>query len=302
VTLVISASHENCIVLASDRRLTANGRLIDDESNKIGHLICDDGHYLYAFTGLAELGNTGIAGLGGFNTSTWLLEALGDGDLPFAGINELAKRLRTRATAKFQHLMRLGLRKEHAILSVMFSGYHNDGIVVNVILTNFQKLDERVDLPEALDEFRLYVRDSRPNLAGEIGAIGCYTMISKDDVSKLFAMVDAKSSHTALIGKTVDVIRTVADNPMSRGLVGRQITTAVITPKGREGVIAGYHTDVPRESYPMIDTVIVKGNSGNLMVRDMKLSVTGGHAAMPKKVGRNVRCPCGSGLKYKRCC
>ena len=68
MTLIVAAGNKDFAVLAADRRLTSNGKLVDDEANKATILACYDARMAIAFTGLATWGS--------FSTEKWLLESL----------------------------------------------------------------------------------------------------------------------------------------------------------------------------------------------------------------------------------
>jgi hypothetical protein len=55
MTLIVTLTSKNKVVQASDRRLTLNGKLYDDHSNKAVSVICDDAIFSVAYTGLAEI-------------------------------------------------------------------------------------------------------------------------------------------------------------------------------------------------------------------------------------------------------
>jgi len=65
MTLIIAAGNPDQFVQVSDRRLTANGVVQDDESNKAIVLNCANARLSIGFTGLAKVGT--------FNTRDWIL-------------------------------------------------------------------------------------------------------------------------------------------------------------------------------------------------------------------------------------
>ena len=68
MTLIISILTKESTIQVSDRRLSANNQLVDDDSNKAGVLECVDGFFLYGFTGLAKAQD--------FRTNDWIIDAL----------------------------------------------------------------------------------------------------------------------------------------------------------------------------------------------------------------------------------
>ena len=118
MTLILTLGNKENVVQISDRRLTSNGRLVDDESNKCGAMFCLNARMAFAYTGLACWGS--------FSTPKWLLNALHDSGAPDFTIGEILERLKGKATDTFKnnHVLK-GVPKEHKRLAVMFSGYIN---------------------------------------------------------------------------------------------------------------------------------------------------------------------------------
>src|SRR5947207_891847 len=96
MTLIIGTVNRQQAVLVSDRRLTINGRLIEDESNKTATLICRDARLVIAFTGLAEHR--------GFVTRRWLLEAFAAAAQPDSFIGPMIERFAKLAGERFAGL------------------------------------------------------------------------------------------------------------------------------------------------------------------------------------------------------
>jgi hypothetical protein len=68
MTLIVIVGSPVATVLVSDRRLTNNRRLVDDESNKAIVVLPADARLAASITGIARAGS--------FMTNGWLLEAL----------------------------------------------------------------------------------------------------------------------------------------------------------------------------------------------------------------------------------
>lgn len=74
MTLILVVASPLATVLVSDRRLTSDGLLIDDESNKAFIITPRGARLVAAFTGLARVGS--------FETQTWLMDALAESMKP----------------------------------------------------------------------------------------------------------------------------------------------------------------------------------------------------------------------------
>lgn len=86
MTILFALTNDDYSILLADRRITVNGKPVEDEYNKVTVLFCDDARVTIGFTGLATYG--------GFNTSDWLVQTLSEigkktGDIASI-LNELA--------------------------------------------------------------------------------------------------------------------------------------------------------------------------------------------------------------------
>jgi hypothetical protein len=137
MTLILSLCNKEHAVQISDRRLSSNGRLVDDESNKCGVIFCLDARMAFGYTGLAKWK--------GFITSAWLLKSLHDSATPDFTIGKTLERLKINATEEFKNNPQLKkISPEHKRLAVMFSGFLNLGgetKVGNAILSNYHNFE-----------------------------------------------------------------------------------------------------------------------------------------------------------------
>jgi hypothetical protein len=140
VTLVLSLADPQFTIQLSDRRLTTFptggvARVVSNEANKAGALICGDARLAYSFTGLAKAG--------AFDTRQWLRGAILEAAPPEFQIEYVVERLRQIATRQFrknQDVARLPPWDRR--LSVMLAGYWNTTlgcIPAGWIITNFQQ-------------------------------------------------------------------------------------------------------------------------------------------------------------------
>jgi hypothetical protein len=294
MTFVLALANNDYVVQVSDRRLTCNGVLTDDESNKAGFLVCDDARLVFAFSGLAEHGQ--------FKTRRWILETLLEVAPPDHSAREILERFTLRATDFFRTSQLLGnVPRCHKRLSIMFTGFSNDGRTLNCIVTNFQDPDSGVDLPLASDTFSLY-----PKVSKRLGAlkhsfmqrIGAWRAMTANDERVLREFLLDGKPREAIMNKAVELIRAMADRPAACGTIGKQINSVCLTKS--LGPISGYHTDRPTDSIYLIDQVDLRKVSTPLAISDLHFQVSGPVVAVPK-VGRNRPCPCGSMKKYKHC-
>ena len=70
MTLIVALGNRDQVIQVADRRLTAKGIVVDEESNKCGTIFFDDGRFNFGFTGIARAL--------GLEVNRWILEALHD--------------------------------------------------------------------------------------------------------------------------------------------------------------------------------------------------------------------------------
>src|SRR5437899_1653556 len=84
MTLILASGNTQNVVLVSDRRFTAAGRVFHDEKNKVIVFACLDARLALAFTGLAEAGS--------FKTADWLWRSLSEAAKPdYRMLNTIAR-------------------------------------------------------------------------------------------------------------------------------------------------------------------------------------------------------------------
>ncbi|WP_028324628.1 hypothetical protein [Desulfatirhabdium butyrativorans] len=147
MTLIIALANQEYVIQIADRRLSSNGTLVDDESNKSDYLVTDDSQMLFGFTGLAEFGT--------FKTRRWILDILSKSKSN--EIREVFEELAENATEYFKsdNLLK-NIPRKHKRLSIMFTGFVGPWLIGNCIITNFQDFESFIDLPECFDEFRVH--------------------------------------------------------------------------------------------------------------------------------------------------
>lgn len=295
MTFVLALANDDYVVQVSDRRLSVNGLLKDDESNKAGFLVCNDARLVFAFSGIAEYGP--------FKTRRWILETLSEVAAPDHIAREILERFTAKATDFFRtsQLLR-GVLQDHKRLSIMFTGFINDGRILNCIISNFQNPDSGVDLPTAVETFVLYPKISSRSSELKLSfvqRIGCWQAMTNDDEQVLREFLLSRKPRDAVMNKAVEVVSQMADRPAAGGTIGKQISSVCLTPESL-WPITGYHTGKRTDSIYVIDQVDLRKGAPKFIVSDLHMQVRGEIVSVPK-VGRNHPCPCLSGKKYKHC-
>lgn len=300
MTLIVALANKDYVIQISDRRLTTNGRLMDDESNKSSVIFSTNARLACGFTGLAKAGR--------FDTQKWLLSALHASAPPDFTIGESLNRFTAAATQKFKNDPDLrNVPKAHKRLAFMFSGFVNyDGNFRPgcAIVSNFFNFEENTAEDIARDEFTARYQTARPEveLPTLVQRVGNWHGMRSDDESVLREMLSRGLPASAVVGKAVEIVREIAGRAASQGLIGKQLT-AVVVPKSLDRPIeSGYYSDkvrpetfMPSHVYLLPDQhLVVDAISIRPVEADtLPLSVP--------KVRRKMPCPCGSGKKYKHC-
>jgi SEC-C motif len=286
--------------MISDRRLTWNGKLCEEESNKASTLICMDARMAFAFTGLAKFHS--------FRTRFWLAEALMEVAGPDHLIDPMIHRFRDKATAEF---CKLAGTAEDKRLSVMFVGYvyEPDGPRAYCFrVSNFERGDDPPLTTHKADFDVSWWREKRPQeteFAGVFPA-GTERALRESDLKSLYLMLRQGKQSFALVGKAVKAIRSAADTPAAGGRIGKQCSSIVIPVEIEQAAVVEYHSMTARHRVYGVSHIEARGSPcGVYCTVDPEFESYSQNKkpvvlAVPK-VPRNAPCPCKSGKKYKRC-
>lgn len=295
MTLVITLANADQIIQVSDRRLSNNGQLIDDSSNKAGHVLCDDASFLYSFTGLAKCGL--------HVTSRWLLDALYDLAPKRYGYFDITNALAERATKYFHSSNSLrALPAASRRLTIMLSGYSINDLIVCSLISNFQDFANFIDHPKAAREFSIHTEVSRrpasenPTMIQVIGQFGAFT---QTDESILRQMLVERVPAEGIRQKAISIVQDVADRPSSHNSVGKKISTARLSHTAPMIAVSGYSSDTTENAMPLLDQIDLRSTGPKIVMADA--NITADSPVVFPKVHRNAPCPCGSGLKYRDC-
>lgn len=295
MTLVVAVANADQIIQVSDRRLTYNTRLVDDAANKAGHAICDDASFLYSFTGLARATK--------HSTSHWLPEALYAAAQKGHCFHEIVEAFAEVATRHFQSTSDIrGLPAASRRLTVMFTGYRNDGHVVSALITNFQYLANFTNNSTANGVFTSYTDASvvpaveNPTIIQVVGQSGAFT---REDESQLRLMLEARAPAEAIRQKAIAIVQDVSDRPACSGTVGKRLSTARLNRVDPLAPVVGYSSDVVESGMPLIDQVNLCTGAPKFVIADCQINAPS--PVVFPRVHRNAPCPCGSGKKYRHC-
>lgn len=289
MTLILSVANKDFVAQISDRRLSTNGRVVNEDSNKSGYLITDDSQMLFGFTGIAEYQS--------FKARRWIMDMLMKSKAP--DLYDIFENFTKNATEYFntdqviQTLSPQGRR-----LSIMFTGFVKDRWIANCIITNYQDFESCKDSVSSFDRFKMYsfIGDSVDNYhITFIQRIGNWALMTVEDENVLRDVLRSKPKQY-IKDKAISIVRKISD--ISGNTVGKEINVVCLD-RGKAFPTAQYCTTMAKTNYYLSDMCDLRSNSPNLQISDMTIS-SEDFISIPK-VGRNKPCPCGNKLKYKQC-
>jgi hypothetical protein len=303
MTMILTLANRDNVLLLSDRRLTAQGIVVDEESGKSGTLFCADGRFAFGFTGIARVVNIEIR--------RWLLDALYESGPPDYTIFNILNRFKDKATNYFKtnHILRR-LSPSEKQLTIMFSGHslhHDLPMIVCAFVSNYQSLSDRQLLEKSCEEFILsYENEKKPrrDSISHVQRVGAWPAMTSQDENCLREMLVAKKPVAAIIEKATSLLLQMSERPGAAGTIGKQISWIRIPTKISEVVESGYYSNIPTHTIFMPCSVQIISDRQRVCFDEPSISAvdknTTPYMAVPK-VKRNAPCPCGIGKKYRLC-
>jgi hypothetical protein len=304
MTLIISAGNSDNFIQLSDRRLSFNGTLVDDDCNKATVLVCKNARFAVGFTGLARYGS--------FETQSWLAETLCNCGPPDFDAKSILDRFAEKATSDFHS--RPDLRAAPALhkrLSIMFTGFLYNQTTPRgalALISNFESLDNAIVHKTAQERFHAYYHvEPRPNpprmkLFHSVGFANLGLFAT--DFNEAIDMVVDKLPPRDIEWKLVSYIRKISRHPSSANTVGEQISSVVIPSNRRQGFACSYFPTSARVETCLADFVCAISHEKLIAFKDVNMSLSGPFKGSPivgPKLKSNQPCWCGSGQKFKRC-
>jgi len=296
MTFALAAGNADQIIQVSDRRLTAwTGSVMTEAYGKGGHLLCDDASALYCFTGLAASR--------GFDTATWLMEALQAASVRDARFRELIEHFAEIATQRFlSDPDLLSAPVQHRWLTVMLTAYGANDTIYMVLISNFQDFINDIDHPEAQTKFTVYCESNAIPLSENptlIQRVGAYSAMTATDEAELRFLLQERKPANAIRSKAVSIVDSIAGRHRAGGTVGRRLSFARIDRAAPHVPVVGYESDIVEHGMPMLSMVDARSNGLGLLIGEPRLSADG--PVVFPNVHRNAPCPCGSGKKFRFC-
>ncbi|MBU4518566.1 MAG: SEC-C domain-containing protein [Gammaproteobacteria bacterium] len=300
MTIILSLGNIDQVIQISDRRLSSNGRLIEDESNKAGILFCPNARLAFGYTGLARYGT--------FKTFDWLLTALHEAGPPDFIAHSILERVRLNATRTFQeHPVLRSAPRSAKKISILFSGYiYGNGAPQQgyALISNYVNIDTGYQFDVTQDEFisRYFSANDFAANPTLIQRIGNWNGITELDMYRLRQVLNERKPPQAILNIAIDFIKNLADRQKSEKYIGKQLTSICIDPNPGKPVKTNYHTSViRRESYMPAQISLFPDNHCTISNISIKPVDDDTLPISVPKVNKNAPCPCGSKIRYKNC-
>jgi len=298
MTLILCLGNREQFIQLSDRRLTADGKFLDDETNKSGVLQCVNARFAFGFTGIAKAGKA-------FNTNEWLLEKIIESSQAENRADQIMLRLKEKINNEFYSLPSLSkIPISQKALSIIFTGYLYNfdpprGVCAILSNTNNQN--------SVQEKFNFTIKNQKIGKAdlnfSFIEYVGYIKAMKNEDLKILKDMLITNKPSQAIVNKAVLLIKQIADRPQAHEAIGKQISSIVIPRDLSKTAKTGYHSEILSRKYFMPYSVFALQNHYSAAIRDITIEAMDVNAPplVYPKWPKNRKCPCGSGKKYKYC-
>jgi SEC-C motif len=306
MTLVLALGNPDQLVQISDRLLVGPKGPNVLPANKATVLRLPAATFVCGFAGLASAGR--------FSTADWLLTSLRTAAPPDFQAGGTVERFVERANHDLNadpRVSQLAMRERR--LSFMLTGYlyhHDPPLLAGALISNFQDWMTGRDAAEAGPEFRpMWITEKRPApepVPTYVQRIGMWPAIAQTDLDQVRRLLAERRPHEALVAKGVDLVRSISRRASAKGAVGEDLSSVTIFSDRSRQPVAGYHPANAQHRWYGVNEVIALGPDMQVTVKDLVVKAERPGPAVPPlsapRPRRNDRCPCGSGIKYKRCC
>lgn len=291
MTFIFIGQNERFTVQVSDRRLTANGKLFDDEAAKGFSLVTQDMRLLVGFTGLARFGT--------FDTHTFLLESLSDSGASDFSARGLIERTTDRLNEEFGKEPLRSAPQNLKHLAISFVGYsyrHSPpgGVSAeignrkdNQTIGNFRPLFLSI-LPECVEKFNaVYV-------------FGDGRALDKIEEAHLREALDGAVGPHDLERIIINRVRSVGADSRTHDGVGKQLDVMRLHSDPSQPIVA-YHVSEFDKRELLMPAAVTVFPTGAIAAKDIKIWSERDRPMTYGQVHRNAPCPCGSGKRYRDC-
>lgn len=278
MTLLISVANPRFVILLADRRITADGKLVDDQYNKLTILCCQDARVAIAFTGLARAKQ--------FDTSEWIMSYLDKIAPPNDWFDSIFEGMRSEIDDEFKRckFTKYGL-------TILVTGFvHANSATTRVS----QTISNVTESGEIGAEFRI-VKESVGDGDGTAVVAGKTTAVSSRARNALKILADSLADPRNAVRKAVRTLHDAAESGSAMRTIGDYCNSAVIECLPDTPIVATYH--VPRVDRVVHGpSIVITGAMSSYGVE-----MQGPNALTGPEIGKKAHCWCGSGLFFRYC-
>lgn len=290
MTFILAGMNPKFAVQVSDRRISVNGRLFDDEAPKSFTLIIQGVDLIVAFTGLARYR--------GFDTYQFLMEALQDSGEPDFQPLGMIQRTAERLNQEFSREPLRRAPESARRLTISFCGFNCSfepprGLAAEI---SNRLGDGQIGKFEA----RFFQVKEPYTKFDWLGAFGDARAIDKIGESHLRKVLNSNISMRSFATLLSDRVRKVAVDPRTCGGVGEQLDIIGIPSDSSEPLLA-YHLSMNNKMEASFPGIVQIDPSGSGAIQKIEMTTDSKTPLTIGMVHKNAPCPCGSGKKFKYC-
>jgi hypothetical protein len=277
LTQLIAFANTSYAILLADRRITVDGKTVEDEFNKVCVLFCNDARVAVAFTGLASYQT--------FNTSDWLVDVLAEIGEQTETLAEILEALAQQAKSKFSEFRSFDRR-----LTFLITGFSYWGPVpspVSYVLSNFANTESLGD------DFVLRAVPALDSLI--VAAAGVINELPKQLEASFRNLLSKNLNPSSVLRFAVNRLKTISSNGRSFGLVGSQSNSAIIPAQPNTTITTTYHSAFNSYVAYGCNVVVTRG------MQVCGSEIFSASVLAGPEIRKQSPCWCGSGYKFKHC-
>lgn len=280
MTLILGGITKESAFLASDRRISLNGQLVDDEITKCFFITTPDSRGVFAFTGLAYCND--------FKTENLICDTLDQLAKTLTNIEPILRELRNELNATFNSEK---ITCTNRYLTLLYIGY----------LYTQESCEPRIfrisnfELGGAPGNFIFTEHDT-----GQIQVAGQRNSVDNAQLEKLNKLLGENKMEAVNIVSYMTIAK-ASSNPLSNNSVGQKANVCTFTSEVNTPMTSTYYSEVlTRKCFGANSLILQPGGCSTFLSSEMTVPNDYPSTVIPK-MGNNILCSCGSGIKYKFC-
>jgi hypothetical protein len=291
MTFILAGMNRRFAVQVSDRRLTSNGALVDDEASKAFTLMILGFGLTVAFTGLARFK--------GFNTYDFLLNCLPECGPPDFQPVHILERLAVRLNEEFARYPLHQAPANSKKLTISLVGFNATYDPPKAIAAQISNGTWGGRIGPFAPTF-WQVKETHESSFDWLGAFGDGRALDVIGESHLRSLLQSGITMRNFAELLSDRVRKVATDPRTQGGVGRQLDV-ICLPSDPSHPVLAYHLSMTDKMEVLIPGSVVLHPSGSNVIAKIEIRTDSDTPLTIGKVNKNAPCPCGSGKRFKHC-